>query len=71
MSLWEKYWLTIWFVFLRYFSVLMIGAGIGFIVAGHLVNPWWYAGLAVWPLLIMWGIVNFKYIHVLSVANGL
>ena len=66
MKLYEKYWLTILFTFLRYFSFLMFLGGIGFIIAGKLVNPWFYLGLALWPLLIMLGIVNLKYIRVLA-----
>ena len=66
MKLSEKYWLAILFTFLRYFSVLMFLSGIGFIIAGKLVNPWFYIGLAVWPLFIMLGAVNLKYIHLLA-----
>ena len=60
MKLHEKYWLTILFTFLRYLSFLMFLGGIGFIIAGRLVNSWYYLGLALWPLLIMLGIVNLK-----------
>ena len=66
MKLYEKYWLTILFTFLRYFSVLMFLSGAGFIIAGKLVNSWFYLGLASWPLFIMLGIVNLRYIRVLA-----
>ena len=66
MKLYEKYWLTILFTFLRYFSFLMFLSGIGFIIAGKLVNNWYYLGLASWPLFIMLGIVNLRYIRVLA-----
>ena len=66
LTLTEKYWLTILFVFLRYFSILMYGSGIGFIIAGILVSPWWYLGLASWPLFIMIGVVNMVYICALT-----
>lgn len=66
MTLSEKYWLTIFFTFLRYFSILMMGSGIAFILLGYYLNPWYYAGLAAWPLFIMWGIVNFRYIAALT-----
>ena len=46
--------------------VLTFAIGVGFIIAGKLVNPWYYLGLALWPLLIMLGIVNLKYIRVLA-----
>ena len=66
MKLYEKYWLTILFTFLRYFSFLMFLSGVGFIIAGKLVNNWFYLGLASWPLFIMLGIVNLRYIRVLA-----
>lgn len=66
MKLYEKYWLTILFTFLRYFSFLMFLSGAGFIIAGKLVNSWFYLGLASWPLFIMLGIVNLRYIRVLA-----
>lgn len=71
MTLTEKYWLTLLFVFLRYLSILMFGSGIGFIIAGLLVSPWWYLGLASWPLFIMVGVVNMVYICALSKHNKL
>ena len=71
MTLAEKYWETVGFMFLRYLSVLMMASGVVFILLGYYVNPWIYTGLASWPLFIMWGIVNFKYIHVLSDAHRL
>lgn len=66
MKLYEKYWVAVLFTFLRYFSVLMFLSGIGFIIAGRLANPWWYLGLASWPLLIMLGAVNLKYINLMA-----
>ena len=66
MSLTEKYWLTIFFVFLRYFSILMMLSGIAFILLGYYLNPWFYTGLASWPLFLMWGVVNFRYIRALT-----
>lgn len=63
MNIGEKYWLTILVTFCRYLSILMMGSGIGFIIAGYYVNPWFYAGLATWPLFIMWGIVNINYLR--------
>lgn len=66
MKLYEKYWLTLLFTFLRYLSFIMILSGIGFIIAGRIVSPWYYFGLAGWPLMIMLGWVNLKYIRILA-----
>ena len=66
MTLTEKYWLTLLFVLLRYTSILMFLSGIGFILAGWLANPWWYLGLASWPLFIMIGVTNLVYICALT-----
>ena len=71
MTLVEKYWMTIWFVFLRYLSILLILSGIGWILAGYYASPWWYLGLFSWPLFIMLAVVNLKYICVLTKVNGL
>lgn len=71
MSIQEKYWLTLLFTFLRYFSLLMMASGAVFIVLGYYVNYLFYFGLFVWPLLIMWGIVNIKYIRALTKVNKL
>lgn len=65
MSLSEKYWKTVFFTILRYFSFLMFLSGIAFIIAGKIINPWYYLGLFSWPLFIMLGVVNLKYIHIL------
>lgn len=69
MTISEKYWKTIFFTFLRYFSVLMIISGVAFIIAGRLASPWYYMGLLSWPLFIMLGVVNLKYIYILSKVN--
>ena len=69
MSIAEKYWKTIFYTLLRYFSVLMIISGVAFIIAGWLANPWYYMGLLSWPLFIMLGAVNLKYIHILTKVN--
>lgn len=66
MTLTEKYWLTMLFVFLRYLSILLFISGVGFIIAGILANPWWFIGLASWPLAIMIGVVNMVYICALT-----
>ena len=71
MTLTEKYWMTIWFVFLRYLSILLILSGIGWILAGYYASPWWYLGLFSWPLFIMLAVVNLKYICVLTKYHGL
>ena len=69
MSLGEKYWTEILYTFLRFFSILLIISGIGFIIAGWLSNPWFYMGLLSWPLFIMLGAVNLKYVHLLEKRN--
>lgn len=66
MTLTEKYWLTLLFVFLRYVSIMMFLSGVGFILAGWLASPWWYIGLASWPLFIMIGVTNLVYIAALT-----
>lgn len=71
MTISEKYWYTILLTFCRYISVLMIGSGALFILAGYYVSNWFYLGLVVWPLLIMWGVVNFKYVRAMIKANKL
>lgn len=71
MTLGEKYWFTILLTFCRYLSVLMMGSGILFILTGYYVSPWFYLGLIIWPLFIMWGIVNFKYVRAMIKANRL
>ena len=68
-SIAEKYWLTVFLTFLRYLSVLMIISGAAFIIAGYLASPWFYMGLLAWPLFIMLGVVNLRYIHVLTKVN--
>ncbi len=69
MTISEKYWKTIFLTFLRYFSILFIISGVAFIIAGRIASPWYYMGLLSWPLFIMLGIVNLKYIHILSKVN--
>ena len=71
MSIREKYWFTVLFMFCRYISIVLMGSCVGFILAGYYINPWFYAGLAVWPLFLMWGIVNIRYIHALTKKNKL
>lgn len=71
MSLSERYWKTVFYTFLQYFSFLMFLSGIGFIIAGRVVNSWYYMGLFSWPLFIMLGIVNLKYIRLLAKENRL
>ena len=71
MTISEKYWMTILFTFLRYLSIIMMGSGVAFILLGYYVNIWFYFGLAIWPLFLMWGIVNIKYIRALTKVNKL
>ena len=71
MTLREKYWYTILLTFCRYLSVLMLISGGAFILLGILVNPWFYIGLAIWPLFFMWAIVNFRYVRALVKVNRL
>ena len=71
MTISEKYWLTIFFCFLRYLSIIMMGSGVAFILLGHYINYLFYFGLATWPLFIMWGIVNIKYIRAIIKARRL
>ena len=71
MNITEKYWLTILLTFCRYVSIIMIGGGAGFIPLGIYVSPWFFIGLAVWPLLIMWGVVNLRYVRALVKVNRL
>ena len=47
----------------------MIISGVGFIIAGWIQSPWYYMGLLSWPLFIMLGAVNLKYIHIYSKMN--
>ena len=71
MEIKDKYWLTMLFMFLRYISIIMMGSGVAFILLGIYINPWFFAGLAAWPLFLMWGITNIKYIHALTKKNKL
>lgn len=66
MSLGEKYWLTILLVFCRYFSVMLIIGPAAFIPVGYYINWLWYLGLIIWPLTIMIGIVNMRYLRILT-----
>ncbi len=63
MTLSEKYWLTVLLTFLRYISILMIGSGGAFLFVGYYVNKWFYLLLITWPFLIMWGVVNLRYLR--------
>ena len=71
MTISEKYWLTILFTFLRYLSIIMMGSCVAFILLGYYVNYVFYFALAIYPLLLMWGIVNIKYIRALTKVNKL
>ena len=71
MNIREKYWLTILLYFCRYLSILMMGSGVAFILLGYYYNYMFYFGLATWPLFLMWGIVNIKYIRALTKVNRL
>lgn len=71
MGLSEKYWLTILLTFCTYVSIVMMGSGIAFILLGYLVNSWFYLGLAAWPLFIMLGVVNIKFLRVVTKMNNL
>ena len=71
MNISEKYWLTILITFCRYLSILMMGSGVAFILLGAFVNPWFFVGLTSWPLFIMWGIVNIRYLHLVTKARNL
>lgn len=66
MSFSEKYWLTILLTICRYLSIVLIVGPAGFALAGYYLHNWmWYLGLAAWPLTIMIGIVNMRYLHLL------
>lgn len=71
MTFREKYWLTILLTFCRYASIMMMILPMGFAMAGKYINQLWYFGLLLWPLTIMWGIVNLKYIEVLFKTKNL
>jgi len=71
MRLAEKYWLTILMMLCRYFSIVMFMSGIAFILLGVYLNHWWFTGLASWPLFIMLGITNLKYIRAIEKSNNL
>ena len=71
MSISEKYWMTILFSFLRYLSIIMMGSGVAFILLGYYFHYYFYFALAIWPLFLMWGIVNIKYIRALTKVNKL
>ena len=71
MNLGEKYWLTILLTFCTYISILMMGSGIGFILLGYFYNSWFYLGLASWPLFIMLGVVNIKFLRIVTKMNNL
>lgn len=66
----EKYWLTVFLTFLRYLSFLMMISGVAFIIAGWIANKWFYMGLISWPLFIMLGVVNIRYIHYWTKVNN-
>ena len=69
MSISDKYWKTIFLTILRYLSILMIISGVAFIIAGWIASPWYYMGLLAWPLFIMLGAVNLRYIHIFAKVN--
>lgn len=71
MNLSEKYWLTLLLTFCRYLSILMMGSGVSFLLLGYYIDKWFYVGLATWPLFIMWGIVNIKYLRAITKMNKL
>ena len=71
MTISEKYWLTILITFCRYLSIIMMGSGVLFILGGYYISYWFYLGLIIWPLFIMWGVVNFKYLRATVKANKL
>lgn len=71
MTISEKYWLTILITFCRYLSIIMMGSGVLFILGGYYISYWFYLGLIIWPLFIMWGVVNFKYLRATVKANRL
>lgn len=66
MNINEKYWLTILLMLCRYLSIIMMGSGILFVIAAYYITEWFYLGLIVWPLLVMWGVVNMKYLRILE-----
>lgn len=70
MNLGTQYWMTILFTFCRYLSVLMMASGVGFILLGYFIHPLCYILLALWPLLIMWGVVNMRYLNLYARKNG-
>ena len=71
MTISEKYWLTILITFCRYLSIIMMSSGILFILGGYYISYWFYLGLILWPLFIMWGVVNFKYLRATVKVNRL
>ena len=71
MTIGEKYWLTLLLTFCRYLSILMMGSGAAFLLLGYCIDKWFYGGLVSWPLFIMWGIVNIRYLRALTRMNKL
>ena len=69
MSISENYWRSIFTTLLSYLSILMIMSGAAFIIAGRIASPLYYMGLLAWPLFIMLGIVNLRYIGIISRTN--
>lgn len=66
MTLSEKYWLTILLTICRYLSIVLLIGPAGFIFAGYFTHNWlWYLGLISWPLTIMLGVVNMRYLQIL------
>lgn len=62
----ERYWYAIWITFCRYISIMMMLSGVVFILLGHYINNWLYLGLLAWPLFIMWGIVNIRFLRAVA-----
>ena len=71
MTLAEKYWATMLLTLCRFLSILLITSGSVFVFLGVYVNHWFYLGILSWPLFIMWGVVNMKYIKAFVRDKGL
>ena len=69
MTIGEIYWKSVFIALLGYISILMMISGAAFIIAARLASPWFYMGLLSWPLFIMLGSVNLRYIRIMSKAN--
>ena len=63
MTITEKYWLTILLTICKYLIFVFFIGPAGFCWAGYYIDKMWYLGLIIWPLTIMLGCVNLRYIR--------